>query len=135
TQTWSVDLADGGWTQVRAPQAVPGPRRGHSLTTLPGSADVVLFGGLLGGQPLGDAWRFDGERRTQLSGTLPPARAHHAAAAEALLDAAVISGGEGGAGPFGDTWVFGSDGGVFVFGPGMAPRARPIMTHAPNIDT
>lgn len=70
--------------------------------------DVVLFGGLSGGAPLGDTWSWDGTRWTPHQGltVTPPPRQGAAMAYDELDRQVLLFGGVGSNGPLNDSWAW-----------------------------
>ncbi|MCO5168093.1 MAG: hypothetical protein M9894_17250 [Planctomycetes bacterium] len=86
---------------------------------------VVLFGGRLWNDPLGDTWEWDGSGWTERAAAPAPAPRDHAALAyDATRDVVVLFGGQGASeAPLGDTWVW--DGARWErLAPPAAPPAR-----------
>jgi hypothetical protein len=72
---------------------------------------IVLFGGVVAGQPQQDTWLWDGTTWSAASPTVPPpARAFPALAADPSSGTVLLFGGQGTGGALGDGWVWRSGG-------------------------
>jgi|GEM_PF-3489586 len=103
--TWRWDGS--GWTQIddSGPQA-----RGYApLAFLPGTDDVLMFGGTTGTAMLRDTWVLSRDGWTQVDDTGPDARAAHALAFDAEVGSAVLFGGAAFGTTFSDTWGWDGD--------------------------
>ncbi len=91
-EVWS--LAGSAWTQL-TPSALPGPRIHASLSTMPLLGEVLLYGGLGGGQfALDETWRWDGTTWQQLTPTASPGGLYrHVAAFDEVRQTTVLFGG------------------------------------------
>jgi hypothetical protein len=79
--TWEFDPRTGQWRQVAQAAPGPSPRNMSGMAFDDASGNMVLFGGRIGDQPLGDTWAYDGEAGTWTqaapAGPTPPARYGH----------------------------------------------------------
>ena len=73
---YEIDLPTLKGRRVDTPQSGPGPRVSPGLTYVKDAGIIYLFGGLDGGSPQADLWRFDLKRGVwevlEGSGSLPP---------------------------------------------------------------
>jgi hypothetical protein len=101
--TWEWDGA--AWHRVAVSGPAPSAREGMRLTWDPTTKSVLLFGGAAGvGPSLGDTWSWNGTAWKRLATAGPPAREHHAMAADLTRGRVVLFGGSSGNDVFGDTW-------------------------------
>jgi len=104
--------------------AAPPARSRHAMAYDSERGAVVMFGGVAGGQRLGDTWELDGTAWTRRAvDTAPEPRGGAAMTFEAPAGRIVMFGGDGDAGSLGDTWAW--DGaGWTALAAGASPRAR-----------
>lgn len=97
---------------VAAPCTVPEPRRGATLSLVPGSRHLLLFGGRRqDGTALADTWEWDGLGwQSVTAASAPPARAGHTVALDGRRGTLLLFGGAGGPEsapqPLADTWEY-----------------------------
>lgn len=92
-----------GWNRLEA--RGPGPRRDYSFAAAGAGSAAFLFGGRVGGEPLGDLWAFADGAWRQIAAEGPSARFGHNAAV--IGGRLLLFGGQGGQGVFfNDVWSF-----------------------------
>jgi hypothetical protein len=94
----------------KAPSTSPPPRRGHVLSTIYGTKDVMLFGGYYNFTYKGDTWVYNLTQNTwinkQPNGSKPLARHSHAMAPIYGTDKVLLFGGYASSGLSNETWVY-----------------------------
>ncbi len=110
---------DDGFSQVVPTGTLPPGRYGHASTYDPNTNRMTVFGGALGNPSpcANDLWILDGANgigkanwlSITASGTLPAARAYHAAVYDPTTDSMIVFGGSNcSTGYFNDVWVLSS---------------------------
>ena len=93
--------------------------------------DILLFSGAT---TVSDTWTWDGtdwsRAAPQLPTASPPARSEATAAFDATLQATVLFGGDGAAGPLGDTWRWADNQWAQLAGAAPPPRLAAVMVGA-----
>ncbi len=117
--TWAYDVVTRDWTELPASSSgmSPEPRGTHSLTFVPLTNEVVLFGGSGDEGVLGDTWTYDLLRNAWMAAapgeplpaviSEPVARQCHAAAFDPVAGRVILFGGLADADEvLGDTWSY-----------------------------
>lgn len=98
----------GNWTE-KPRGTPPGARRGHVLSSISGTDEVLLFGGF-DGSPMGDTWIYNlsSDKWTNMnpSGNTPSSRYSHAMAPLHGTKKVLLFGGYTTSGVDNDTWVY-----------------------------
>lgn len=104
--TWH--FVAGGWRNVTSGLLTsPAPRYGAGFTYDNGDNYLLLVGGCGATCPLNDTWQFSHNRWVQIpvnTSAAPPPRAFATLTFDAVQNATFLFGGNGSAGPLGDTW-------------------------------
>ena len=98
TGVWSLDLAKASWDSLMVTGSEPPPRDSHSAIYVPGTDEMVVFGGAGDGGLLDDAWALSlGDspawRLIEAAGTPPFPRARHTAIYDAGGNRMIVFGG------------------------------------------
>ncbi len=95
-----------GWIQI-FPATAPPARSGHSMVYDSNRRQVILFGGIQGGNFLGDTWRYQNRNWIQIAApSSPSARTLAGMAFDPIRDRVVLHGGVDAGGTRRDTWEF-----------------------------
>jgi hypothetical protein len=92
-----------GWFEVS--QSGPAPRHGHGLSYNKVLGVAVLFGGLSGGNLLGDTWGWDGSNWFEYQMAGPESRAFHSLVYDGASGRTILFGGQA-TELLDDTWVW-----------------------------
>lgn len=110
SETWTYDLSANTWRRM-APATGPSARMGHSMVYDPGTAQVVLFGGMTRAGRSAETWAYSISASvwTKLPITIAPApRDAHAMAYAATAGKIILFGGSTNATATAETWVYDS---------------------------
>lgn len=105
--TWLYDIDNNTWNQT-FPSTNPVERSGHTLSQIPGTDKVILFGGY-NGTILNDTWVFDlsdNEWTKIITIGSPDGRYDHEMAFIDEIDKVIMFGGKRNSNDLNDTWIF-----------------------------
>ena len=131
--TWVYDLSEDAWTAVIPSGDIPPGRHSHGMAALPGTDQVLLFGGALAGGYGNDTWTYDvSDKAWRMENTQvwPSARVYHAMASVSqdggvvTSEKVILFGGYGASGYLNDTWAYDAGGEWIVKSPAMSPSPR-----------